>query len=170
MLWGKLRTAPVVLLYLAPGWSKQDRIDARSKLAQDYYMRRHRGREPFRTDSPGFRWLISRTKCFGDWDQIGSKLAILNIGAYHSKSFTDAPLLAALASSRASIAWAQAVLFPQAIAGKRVVICLRAARFWGLEAGRQYGRSLFAPHVTRSGHMKHGKMRSRIIKAVRSVI
>src|SRR5262245_27607344 len=90
---GKLRTAPVVLLYLAPGWSKQDRIDARSKLAQDYYMRRHRGREPFRTDTPGFRWLISRTKCFGDWKQIGPKLAILNIGAYHSKSFSDVPLL-----------------------------------------------------------------------------
>jgi hypothetical protein len=95
---------------------------------------------------------------------------LLNIGAYHSKTFADAPLLAALPSSRASISWAQDVLFPEAEAGKRVVICLRSARFWGLKAGRQYGISLFAPHVTRGGHMKHGKMRKRIIESVRAII
>ena len=165
---GKLRTAPVVLLYLSPGWSKQDRIEAKSKKVQDYYMHRRGGHEPFRTEGAGTKWVKSRTKCFGDWDRIGSKIAILNIGAYHSKSFTDAPLLAALPSSRVSIEWAQEVLFPQAMAGKRVVICLRAARFWGLEVGRQYGRSLFAPHVTRAGHMMHGAMRGRIIEAVKT--
>jgi len=69
-----------------------------------------------------------------------------------------------------SIAWAQDVLFPQAIAGDRVVICLRATRFWGLEIGKKYGQSLFAPHVTRGGHMKHDKMRTQIIKAVKAKI
>jgi hypothetical protein len=168
---GPLRTAPIILLYLSPGFSKQDRIDAKSKKVQDYYMRRRAGREPFREEGPGFKWLTSRTKCFGlDWKLIRSKVAILNIGGYHSKGFHDTPLLAALPSSRVSIAWAQDVLFPQAIAGDRVVICLRAARFWGLETGKQYGHSLYAPHVTRGGHMKHKKMRKQIIKAVNSII
>jgi hypothetical protein len=97
-------------------------------------------------------------------------VAVLNIGAYHSRAFADTPLLAALPSSRMSIAWAQKVLFPQAISGDKVVICLRATHFWGLEMGRKYGHSLFAPHVTRGGHMKHNKMRKQIIKAVKAKI
>jgi hypothetical protein len=168
---GPLRTAPIVLLYLSPGFSKQDRIEAKSKKVQNYYMRRRAGREAFRSDGPGFKWLTSRTKCFGlDWKLIRSKVAVLNIGAYHSKTFADAPLLAALPSSRVSIAWAQDVLFPQAIAGERIVICLRSARFWGLKVGEKYGQSLYAPHVTRGGHMEHNKMRNQIIEAVKAKI
>jgi hypothetical protein len=176
---GPLRTAPVVLLYLSPGRSEKDRKEAKSKSVQDHWMRCRRGRDPFPKDPsftkcPGYavwyKWVTSRTKCFGDWDRLHSKIAVLDIGAYHSKTFVDYPLLAALPSSRVSIAWAQGVLFPQAIAGRRVVICLRAARFWGLEAGKKYGRFLFAPPVNQGGHMKHGKMREQIIEAVKSVI
>lgn len=60
---GKLRTAPIVLLYLSPGFSETDvRIDA-----------------------------------------INDKVAIANIGAYHSRTFTDHRVLAALPSSRAML-------------------------------------------------------------------
>jgi hypothetical protein len=167
---GPLRTAKVVLLYLSPGWSQQDHDEADTKEAQDYYMRRRAGYEPFRgPESSGFSWLTSHTKCFGNWEHLRSNLAVLNIGAYHSRTFDDAPLLAALPSSRVSIGWAQDVLFPQAEAGERVVICLRSARFWGLKEGEQYGRSLFAPPVTRGGHMIRSTMRERIIKTVESV-
>lgn len=163
---GPLRTAAIVLLYLSPGLSKQDRTKAKSLTEQERQMRVRRGREPYQS---GGTWLRDRTKCFGDWDRLRSRIAVLNIGAYHSKNFHDTPLLAALPSSRVSTAWAQDVLFPQAIAGKRIVICLRSARFWGLEVGRKYGRSLFAPHVTRAGHMKHSEMRKQIIEAVGTV-
>jgi hypothetical protein len=173
---GPLRTAKVVLLYLSPGWSQQDHDEAETTEAQAYYMRRRAGCELFRgPEASGFKWLISRTKCFlererqDDWKRLWPHLAVLNICAYHSKAFDDAPLLAALPSSRASIGWAQDVLFSQAEAGERVVICLRSARFWGLKEGEQYGRSLFAPPVTRGGHMIRGTMRKRIIKAVESV-
>jgi hypothetical protein len=167
---GRLRTARVVLLYLSPGWSKQDPKEAKSKLARDYAVRRRRGREPFREEGPGVKWLKSRTKCFGiDWKHLRSKMALLNIGAYHSKSFRHPALLAALPSSRISIAWAQEVLFPQAIAGNKVVICLRAAPYWGLKVGEKYGQYLFTPHVTRGGHMKYGKMWEQIVEAVKSV-
>jgi len=168
---GKLRTASVVLLYLSPGLSKEDPKEAKSKREQDYAKRKRSGNEPFRDYGPGYKWLISRTKCFGiNWEQICSNVAVLNIGAYHSKGFRHHSLLAALPSSRASIAWAQDVLFPGAIAGDKVVICLRAAPYWGLKVGeKQHGR-LFAPFVTRGGHMKRGKMRDQIVKAVQAAI
>lgn len=169
---GKLRTAPVVFLYLSPGWAPLDRIDARTRSSQEFYIRKYAGNEPFHTDDdrPGNRWFATRTRCFGSWAAVRPHVAVLNIGAYHSKTFEDAPLLAALPSSRVSLSWAQEVLFPQAMAGERVVVCMRAARFWGLEMGNRYGESLFAPPVTRGGHMLHSPMRSRVIRAVRSAI
>ncbi len=99
-----------------------------------------------------------------------TKFAILNIGAYHSEKFVDRPLLAALPSSRVSIDWAQHVLFPEAIAGRRVVVCLRSAKFWGLKEGKRYGKALFAPPVTRRGHMIHGRERNAIIREVKAAL
>ena len=138
---GPLRTAKVVLLYLSPGLTAQDRAEADIAEVQQYFMGQRTGHAPFRTEGGGFKWLTDRTKCFGDWALISPHLAKLNIGGYHSKTFEDAPLLAALPSSRISIGWAQDVLFPQAERGQRVVICLRSARFWGLEQGERYGHS-----------------------------
>ena len=117
-----------------------------------------------------WRWWESRTKCYGPWEELQSKIAILNIGAYHSKKFKDRPLLAALPSSRVSLDWAQRVLFPSAIRGDRVVVCLRAAKFWGLTEGERYGRALFAPFVTRRGHMRDFEMRSTIIRKVQRAV
>lgn len=92
----------------------------------------------------------------------------MNIGAYHSKNFVDHDLLASLPSSRAAIDWAQGVLFPEA--GKRVVICMRSAHYWGLQPGNQYGKGLFAPHTTRGGHMRRGPMRDKIIRAAQRAL
>jgi len=128
------------MLYLSPGLSDKDLIDARSKAGQQSYVLRRSGRKPLGggdKQSAGWKWWTSRARIFGDWHDLQTKIAILNIGAYHSKSFADAPLLAALPSSRVSLDWAQTVLFPEAVAGTRVVICLRAARFWGLKEGRR---------------------------------
>lgn len=171
---GPLRTAPVVLLYLSPGLSeKLDHRDARTRAGRAYYRRRWTGREPLRGPEEherGWNWWTSRTACFGHWQDLRMKVAILNIGAYHSKTFMDIPLLAALPSSRVSLDWAQHVLFPEAIAGKRVVVCLRAARFWGLREGQCYGKALFAPPVTRSGHMRRGPMREMVIREARAAL
>jgi hypothetical protein len=168
---GPLRTAKVVLLYLSPGWSELDTEEAQTEQFRSYVVRSRCGDMPLRDSGPGIAWLRSRTKCFGlDWSRIRSEMAVLDIGAYHSKSFSDSPLLVALPSSRVSVAWAQDVLFPEAISGKRVVICLRAAPFWGLKVGETYGRSLFAPPTTRGGHMKHGTMRDQIVAAVKCAV
>jgi hypothetical protein len=180
---GRLKDAPVVLLYLSPGLTEQDVHDARTKRGQKEAAKRRTGRHSFpKVES---RWLKSRTKVFKidydttkvliDYKTLRHKLSVLNIGAYHAKSFKAHPLLAALPSSRVSLDWAQNVLFPQAIRGQRIVICMRAANYWGLEPGRRYGRSLFAPFTTRSGHMRkktrrEKELRQEIICAVQRAI
>jgi hypothetical protein len=163
---GPLRTAPLVLLYLSPGFRPQDATDALKPEVQDYYFRRWKGAEPLQEDSV---WAKSRTKCFGDWNDLRYKVAILNIGAYHSKTFNDYSVLASLPSSRVSIEWAQNYLFPEAEVGRRIVICLRASAFWGLERGRTYG-NLFAPEVTRAGFLVRNEARAKLIKRVKAMI
>lgn len=166
---GPLRTAPIVLLYLSFGFNDFDHKEARTATGRARYARMRKGYEPLvgPDEHPsGQRWWSARTSVFGEWERMRHQVAVLNIGAYHSRTFADPGLLAGLPSSRVSLDWAQSVLFDQAEAGQRVVICLRAAKFWGLTPGRKYGRSLYAPSVTRSGHMLHSDpMREAVIRA-----
>jgi hypothetical protein len=120
--------------------------------------------------APGESWLSSRTRNFCDYETVRNKFAILNIGAYHSKNLKDYGSLLALPSSRVSLAWAQETLFPEAEAGKRIVICMRSAAYWGLDAGRKYRGTLFAPLVNRSGHMHKSTQREKIIELVKKRI
>jgi len=171
---GPLRTARVVLLYISPGTAPQDEAMAETPNGRNHYVRLRQGNEPLPsadTHMSANKWWAERTKCFSE-DQalIASKVTILNIGAYHSKEMLDPELLAALPSSRLCLDWAQSVLFPEALAGTRVVVCLRAAKFWGLKAGKHYDCTLFAPKVNRSGHMVKCPARGNIIKAVQTAL
>ena len=170
---GPLRTAPIVLLYLSPGLSPEDLTDAQSEAGRTRHMESRTGYALLPSDSdykPAWEWWTSRTKRFGDWHTLRDKIAVLNIGAYHSKSFIDQPLLAALPSSRVSIDWAQTVLFPAAERGERVVVCLRSAKYWGLMPGERYKGMLFAPKVTRSGHMEDTPIRNEVIATVKLML
>ena len=121
-----------------------------------------------------YAWWTSRTKVYGPPEVVRDKIAFLNLGAYHSPSFEAYHALAALPSSRVVLDWAHEVLFPQAVKGDKVVVCMRAAEQWGLKAGRVYGQSLYAPATVRGGHMKkagdHAEIRCRIVNAVRAAI
>jgi hypothetical protein len=143
---GPLRTAPVVLLYLSFGFGDEDLVEATSSRGQDRYMKMRLGTQPLpgpEEHKVAWKWWVSRTRCFSnDWEHLRTKIAVLEIGAYHSRTFKDVPLLAALPSSRASIEWAQTVLFPQAINGERAVVCLRSS------AGQCSRRSTGRPRVT----------------------
>ena len=153
---GKLKTAPVVFLFLSPGYSAFDLEDAQSEEGKDYCLRRWSGEEPFRDYGPGKAWLLSRTKSYASYEIARHSVATLNIGAYHSKDVKDYASLLALPSSRISLSWAQYVLFPQAECGERIVVCMRSAAYWGLETGLHYGKSLFAPQLSRSGRTAIG--------------
>jgi len=119
---GPLRTAPVVLLYLSPG--ADDGTDADSQTNQQRQMRMRAGNEPLPgpTDAEAtWKWWKSRTDCFGeDWHLLRSKVAFLNIGAYHSKEVKDTKLLLSLPSSRVTLDWAVHTLLPQAKVGERL--------------------------------------------------
>lgn len=171
--YGRLADAPVVLLYLSPGLSDQDLAEARDPKAQQRYVRIRAGQEPLATAENWkdlWDWWTPRTRVFGKPDELRQRVAVLNISPYKSKDFTDHAALAALPSCRATIEWAQRVLFPDAEAGRRVVVCLRAAQWWGLTAGKRYGSSLFAPLVNRAGHMVKGDGvdRDHVIAAVKA--
>ena len=167
---GRLRSAPVVLLYLSPGFSEGDLKDAASDEGKDRYLRRWAGNEPHRSEGAGSKWLKSRTKCFADYKTVSDKVATLNIGAYHSTDVRSYSALLALPSSRVSLSWAQNVLFPEAESGKRIVICMRSAAYWGLDTGRTYGESLFAPYVNRAGYLKKSDENQKIVEKVRAAL
>lgn len=153
---GRLRTAKVVLLYLSPGFDQLDVHEATTATARQRYVETRAGHRSLwsrEEHEPGWRWWTQRTKVFGSPEDIKDKIALLNISPYHSKYFSDEHVLAALPSCRVTLDWAQQVLFPQAERGEKVVVCMRSARFWGLGKQQRYGESLFAPAVTRGGHM-----------------
>jgi hypothetical protein len=161
---GRLRDAPVVLLYLSPGFSKQDIVDAKTDEGRDHYVRRWKGYEPIRDLKPN--WMVNRIKRFGTYHEVKDKIALLNIGAYHSVNLKSFSSLLALPSSRVSLGWAQDVLFPKAEAGERIVICMRSASYWGLEQGQKYKGTLFAPKVNRSGYLLKNYDNEILIKLV----
>ena len=173
---GRLRTAPVVLLDLSPGWRQADVDEAGDPKAQARYADRRKGDRPLDSEAEHphhYAWWSSRTKLYGPPEIVREKVAVLNLGAYHSHSFDAHHGLAALPSCRVALDWAHEVLFPQAMAGERVVICMRAAENWGLKSGRMYEGSLFAPQTVRGGHIRRGEhedIRQRIVDAVRGAI
>jgi hypothetical protein len=161
---GLLPNAPVILLYLSPGYNKSEEADAKRKEVQKRYWRRWRGMEPLSDrDDPGGKWFKSRAKVFGDYGVVRNKVAILNIGAYHSKTMESYASMLALPSSRVVLDWAQNYLFPQALRGERVVICMRSAAYWGLELNKKYRGTLFAPKTTRNGYLNQKSAEQRKI-------
>ena len=172
-VWGPLRAARLVLLFLSPGFVPFDLEYAKRPSSHAIMDRRRKGMEPLDAEDdhpPGWKWWTSRTKAFGTPEELHDKVAILNIGAYHSKTFDDAHALMALPSSRAAIGWAQSVLFPEAEQGKRVVVCLRKPRAWGLTRGQSYPGTLYAPHVNAAGYMVKRPPREAMIRAARMAL
>ena len=169
---GPLRTAPIVLLFLSPRYTEFDSKHARSTAGHNHYRRQRSGRAalPSRAEhEPGYEWWSRVVRQFSvEPKSVADKVAILNIGAYHSAKFHDWHMLTALPSSRVTLDWAQFVLFPQAEAGERVVVCLRSSRLWGLSKGERYGMSLFVPPCTPSGIMHHVPMRKIVTTAVQA--
>jgi hypothetical protein len=169
--WAPTNSACRSVVFIAGIVSARLRVGANSSRSK-FLCQARTGRDPLPNipDTAGYIWRKSRLAFLGDWESSLDKIAIFNIGAYHSKAFTDHDVLASLPSSRVALDWAQSVLFSEAEVGKRVVICMRAANYWGLRVGQRYGVSLFTPVTTRGGHMIKGPMRQRIEKAAREVL
>jgi hypothetical protein len=173
---GPLATAPAVLLFLNPGLRPYDVERADDVEAHDYFARQRTGRAPLPSKEEyeaTHQWLTARLQQFGCApDMVRDKLAVLNLCPYRTKTFDTKHMLAALPSCRVCLDWAQSVLFPAAEQRSRVVVCLRSARYWGLDTGENgeaHGH-LFVPRVTRSGVMIDGQLREGAIGAVRGAL
>ncbi len=162
---GPIKRAPIILLYLSPGLSDSDHDIAKSKDAAKRFKHVKRGESAFpgKEHVEGRKWWKSRIKGFvdekylEDIDFLRNKIVSLNISPYHSKDIPDRSVLSSLPSCRMTLDWAQSTLFPEAEKGNKVVICMRSCRYWGLsngENGAKYGCSLYAPKVTRGGHLQ----------------
>lgn len=169
--YGPLRTAPIVLLYTNPGHSDKDKKAGSDPSEQQFYFRQRQGNEWLR-DQRGLTeksWWVSRTKRIcADPEYLRSRVAVLELCPYHSSSFVDAKMARTLPSYQTALGWAHQYLFPMARARERVVICLRAAKRWGLQRNASDG-FLFAPGVNRSGHML-SQDRDVIIQTARKII
>lgn len=170
---GPLKTAPVVLLFLSPGLDPGDPAHCAGEDGRNYYAKQRTGNHelPSKDEHPAaYNWLNRIIKQFGiSYEQASSTVATLNIGAYKSKTFDDWAMLAALPSSRISLDWAQSVLFPQAVAGERIVVCLRSPKYWGLRLDTEIG-SLYCPKCTRGAIMLRGKRRDQIAEAIKTAV
>lgn len=169
---GKLRSAPVVLLFLSPGFAEGDLDHALSSQGRSYYQASRTGYQDLPSEeehSLSAEWTKRIVRQFGiEYEAARSQIAFLNISPYKSKSFRDWPMLSALPSCRAALNWAQQEVFPDAEGSRRAVVCLRSARFWGLERGDKHVGTLFAPPVKQGGIMVKGPLREKIVEVVRN--
>jgi hypothetical protein len=173
---GPLRTASVVLLYLNPrihpANTGEEVKSAQNSETREEMIRTLHGSAPlfsFKTNPKGLEWTTARLGQFViTYEAASSKVAFLNLMPYRSTDGSeDARMIKLLKSSRLMLEWANDTLFPEARAGKRIVVCLRSARLWNLQTGTREGEALYAPRVTRGGFMHRGSMRDEIAKAVR---
>jgi hypothetical protein len=174
---GPIQTAPVVLLTLNGGLvgNGEEARAARLPAARAAMVRNLGGEAPlpdWEGNPAGRAWTERRLAQFGlSYDAAASKVAFVNLIPYRSiEGAKDMHMADRLASAKLVRAWAHDTLFPEAEAGKRIVVCLRSTRAWGLEPDSQRGQALFAPQFTRSGFMVHGPVREAIGLAVRRAV
>ena len=170
---GPLQTAKVVLLFKAPGrWDPADSDEPRASIIRDWQARTRAGNEPLPDNHiwpECWNWWRKLTRDFGDWQDLIDKVAILNIAPYHSPGVIKDGALLRLPSSQVTLDWAHNLLFPAARKKDRVVVCLLAARKWGLKRGYSDG-FLFFPPTTPAGYMYKVAMREAAIAAVKGIL
>lgn len=141
--------------FLSPGFDADDIAHGQSPDGERYYAKQRTGFADLPSaeeHGAAHRWVLRILKQFAvEWSDARSKVAFLNISPYKSRDFKDGPMLASLPSCRATLDWAQSVLFSQAERGERLVICLRSAAHWGLGRKSPTNGSLLVPNFTRSG-------------------
>jgi hypothetical protein len=119
----------------------------------------------------GRGWTERRLSQFGvTYKSAADKVAFINLIPYRSdEGAKDMRMVERLASSRCVRRWAHDTLFREARDGKRIVVCLRSARVWGLQPDTEQGL-LFTPQFNRASFMLHGAMREKIGLDVRRAV
>lgn len=179
---GPLLSAPLVLCYASPGISKHrpdlDVKDAKRRNWINNRLRSLDGRTAIDFDglhSDSRNWIIRQLKSLldvshDDAKKLGGKVAILELSAYRGVR-TEWNEVGLLPTTNLTREWAKAVLFPEAIAKKRVVIVLRAAQWWALPPPPWSKGHLFVPLTTQGAHIISNKKKvtKKVAKKIETV-
>jgi hypothetical protein len=160
---GAARDAQITLLYANGGRSPEDCNVGAIKAWLPSYAHHLSGEAPlplFENHPPARKWTQAHIKAFGmPYEDARTKIAFLNIVPYKTWDTADwgrkevRDLIEELPSVLAMRRWLHDVLRPDAIDGKRLVVCLRSAALWGLGAGEASKGGLFTPRPNRGGFL-----------------
>jgi hypothetical protein len=160
-LMGPAENAPITLLYANGGRSDEDFDPDYIETSLPSYGHHLSGQAAlpfFENHPPARRWTEARIKPFGlSYARARDKVAFLNIVPYKSKNMDDwrkpvvRDLIEELPSVQMMRQWVHQVLISDAIAERRMVVCLRAAWLWKLEAESERKGGLFTPRWNRRG-------------------
>ena len=176
-LMGPVRTARVVFLTLNPGSSGVEAAEAQRPEVREEMRRILGGDAPlpsFKTNPGGRVWTQRILTQFGvRYEAAADKVAFVNLVPYRSGGLDskDRRLIPQLPTVKMVRRWTCDTLFPEARAGKRIVVCIVSHREWGFEPGTQQGISLFAPKCTRRQYiLLHGPERENIGRLIRLAV
>jgi hypothetical protein len=151
---GPIKTAPVVVLTLNGGFNGAEVEEAKNPVARRWTANNLQGASPlpdFAANPLGRVWTQRILGKFGLSYAHASAVSFVNLIPYRSYAgANDLRMAERLKSARLVRDWARTTLFPEAETGRRVVVCARSVRAWGLDPSvRQRGQSLFVPRFTR---------------------
>lgn len=160
--WGPIDTAKLVLCYAGPGSTENkhgsDRRDARNEEWLKERIASFNGTTPINfgiIHNRARNWFLSRIARVLDIskseaEDLGAKVAIVDLTAYRGVTTTWEEV-AFLPSTQMMRQWAKHSLFKEAKAKRRVVLVMRANKWWGVPSKPWSDGYLFTPDCNRSG-------------------
>lgn len=152
---GNLRTAPVVVLFLNPGFEDEDKQVFEKEDCRILLFEPIRGESDFPLWFNRWRkWFLQRVKLDGMTDEkIGKNVSIFNVCSYASRDAKrlKPSILNSLPSSQAAIEYLHEVLIPQAQRGERFIVVCRTAWAWKIDKSIECDTIKFVKNP-RGGH------------------
>lgn len=153
---GQLRTAPVVVCFLNPGFEEIDRPVFTDPTSRRALFEQIDGASDFPLWFERWRqWFVPRVRFGGRSDQELARLvAILNVFPYASRNakLLTPALVRDLPSAQVARRYLHGVLIPAARRGERFVVIARGRWAWQFDASLASGNVRLAPNP-RGGHL-----------------
>jgi len=152
---GRLKTAPVVALFLNPGFEEEDKQGFENEECRKLLFEQIQGESDFPLWFNRWKqWFLPRVK-IGSMteDQIAKNVSIFNVCSYASKDakLLKSSIIDSLASSQVAIQYLHDVLIPQAKRGERFIVVCRAAWAWKVNKSMECENIRFVNNP-RGGH------------------
>jgi hypothetical protein len=140
---GRLKTAPIVALFLNPGIKDDDRAHFATSNGRQQLIEQAEGESDFPLSIPGWKkWFLPRVRIDGmEPHELAKNVAIFNVCAYASReaSLLTEAFLRDLPSANIARAYLRQVLIPEARARRRFIVICRGRRFWGVDRSECVG-------------------------------